>query len=224
MTEPTTSTSTGPTPRPTHSPIPSPTTDTDALTGALTGFEPAVRPPVLGPTDVSYVVDDTPIGRMLLARNKFGALVASTFVPTSADEDRVLALLSRRVSPRVLRHPSELDEARRQLDAFLAGRTRTFTLRTDLALASGFQRAVLSRLAASVSYGHRATYGQLAALVDRPAAARAVGTALGSNPLCVVIPCHRVVGASGALTGYAGGLAAKRYLLELESGHAAPER
>ena len=197
------------------------TDPTSEITASLAAFDPVVHPPVLGPTDVSYVVDDTPIGRMLLARNNSGALVASTFVPTTADEDRVLALLSRRVSPRVLRHPAELDEARSQLDDFLTGRIRAFSLRTDLALASDFQRTVLSRLTTSVSYGHRATYGQLAALVDRPAAARAVGTALGSNPLCVVIPCHRVVGASGALTGYAGGLAAKRYLLELESGQRA---
>jgi methylated-DNA-[protein]-cysteine S-methyltransferase len=186
----------------------------------LAAFEPAesLHPPVLAPSDVSYVVEDTAIGRMLLARNDSGALVASAFVPTGEDEDRVLRRLSERVSPRVLRQPAELDEARRELESFLAGRRRGFAVRTDLALASGFQRTVLSRLT-TVGYGDRATYGELAARAERPGAARAVGAALGANPLCVVLPCHRIVASSGALTGYAGGLAAKRYLLELEAGH-----
>jgi methylated-DNA-[protein]-cysteine S-methyltransferase len=186
----------------------------------LTEFRPDVRPPQLDPTDVSYVVEDTAVGRMLLARNDSGALVASSFVPATADEDRVLTRLSARVSPRILRRPRELDEARRELEEFLSGRRLAFSLRTDLALASDFQRVVLPRLAHGVGYGHRATYGELARLVDRPSAARAVGAALGANPLCVVLPCHRVVASSGALTGYAGGLAAKRYLLDLEARHA----
>ena len=188
---------------------------------ALGDFSPTVRPPQLPPSDVSYVVEDTAIGRMLLASNASGALLASTFVPTVDAEDRLLARLSVRVSPRVLRQPGALDDARRQLDDFLAGRSRGFHLATDLALASDFQRVVLPRLAASVGYGQRATYGQLAAAVSRPAAARAVGAALGANPLCVVLPCHRVVASSGALTGYAGGLAAKQWLLDLESRGAA---
>lgn len=188
-------------------------------TARLEAFEPTsdLHPPVLAPSDVSYVVEDTVIGRMLLARNASGALVASAFVPTAQDEEHVLTRLSERVSPRVLRHPRELDQARTELEAFLAGRARAFSLRTDLALASGFQRAVLPRLAATVGYGDRATYGELAARVDRPKASRAVGAALGANPLCVVLPCHRIVASSGALTGYAGGLEAKRYLLDLES-------
>lgn len=187
------------------------------MTELFAEFRPTVHPPVLPPSDVSYVVEDTAIGRMLLARNDSGALVASAFVPDSAAEDAVLDRLSAKVSPRVLRQPRELDEARRELESFLAGRTRAFTVRTDLAMASDFQRSVLPRLAASVGYGERATYGELAALVERPKAARAVGAALGANPLCVVLPCHRVVASSGALTGYAGGLAAKRYLLDLEA-------
>ena len=146
--------------------------------------------------------------------------MASAFVPSAADEEGVLNRLSRHVSPRVLRQPGELDEARRQLEAFLSGASHRFTLRTDLALATPFQRVVLPRLAASVGYGSRTTYGELAAAVSRPAAARAVGAALGSNPLCVVLPCHRVVASSGALTGYAGGLQAKRFLLDLEAGSA----
>jgi methylated-DNA-[protein]-cysteine S-methyltransferase len=161
---------------------------------------------------------------MLLASRSDGALVASAYVPDAAAEDRLLARLSNRVSPRVLRDPAALDLARRELEDFLAGRTRRFTVRTDLALASDFQRVVLPGLAASVEYGRRATYGELATLLQRPTAARAVGAALGANPLCVVVPCHRVVASDGALTGYAGGLAAKRYLLDLEMRGAATLR
>ena len=183
---------------------------------ALGDFQPVIHPPEFPPSDVSYVVEDTAIGRMLLARNASGALVASAFVPTTVEEDRLLTRLSARVSPRVLRQPAALDDARHQLHDYLAGRLRRFDLRTDLALASDFQRVVLPRLAGSVGYGERATYGQLAAAISRPTASRAVGAALGANPLCVVLPCHRVVASSGALTGYAGGLAAKQWLLDLE--------
>jgi methylated-DNA-[protein]-cysteine S-methyltransferase len=191
----------------------------DALEEALRGLgtTATLRPPRLPAGDISYVVEDTAIGRMLLARKADGALVASTFVADDAAEAHVLERLSRVLSPRVLRQPAELDEARRELEAFLDGRSHRITLRTDLALATPFQRVVLPRLAASVGYGHRATYGELARAVERPSASRAVGAALGANPLCVVLPCHRVVAASGALTGYAGGLAAKRYLLDLEA-------
>ena len=191
----------------------------DALEEALRGLgtTATLHPPRLPAGDVSYVVEDTAIGRMLLARKADGALVASTFVADDDAEAHVLERLSRALSPRVLRQPAELDEARRELEAFLDGRSHRFTLRTDLALATPFQRVVLPRLAASVGYGHRATYGELARAVERPSASRAVGAALGANPLCVVLPCHRVVAASGALTGYAGGLAAKRYLLDLEA-------
>lgn len=186
---------------------------------ALAGFPADVRPPRLPASDVSYVLEDTAIGRMLLAVKDSGELVASVFVPDSAAEDHALERLSARVSPRVLRQPRELDLARAELEDYLEGRLRAFSLRTDLALASSFQRVVLPRLAASVAYGERATYGELARRIERPAASRAVGAALGANPLCVVLPCHRVVSSTGALTGYAGGLDAKRFLLDLEEGH-----
>jgi methylated-DNA-[protein]-cysteine S-methyltransferase len=191
-----------------------------AVVAAMRAFAPAVAPPRLDPTDVSYVVDDTVIGRMLLAVRDSGALVASAFVPDDAAEARVLDRLSRSVSPRVLRQPRPLDEARRELEAFLDGSAHGFALRTDLALATPFQRVVLPRLASAVGYGERTTYGALARAVERPSSSRAVGAALGANPLCVVLPCHRVIASSGALTGYAGGLAAKEYLLALEAGQA----
>jgi methylated-DNA-[protein]-cysteine S-methyltransferase len=187
------------------------------LTSQLSAFAPQVTPPDLPVSDVSYVVEDTPIGRMLLARNESGALIASAFVSDAGAEDAWLHRLARQVSPRVLRQPRALDEARRELDAYLRGERQAFDLPTALVLATPFQRIVLGRLPDAVAYGHRTTYGALAREIERPSASRAVGAALGANPLCVVLPCHRVVASSGALTGYAGGLAAKEYLLALES-------
>lgn len=190
----------------------------DVLSG-LVAFEPPapIQRPELPLSDVAYVVEDTAIGRMLLARNESGALVASSFVADDAAVGTWLQRLAHRVSPRVLRQPAALDEIRRELDAYLGGRRRTFDLSVEPVLATPFQRVVLARLGDAVAYGERTTYGALAAGIDRPTASRAVGAALGANPLCVVLPCHRVVASSGALTGYAGGLAAKEYLLELES-------
>lgn len=193
-------------------------TDDALLAVALSAFHPDVAPPRLEPTDVSYVVEDTMVGRLLLARADSGALVASSYVPDDSSEDRVLEHLSRAVSPRILRHPRPLDEIRGELTAYLEGRRREFSVPVDLALASPFQRAVLTALP-RVHYGEKATYGQVARWIDRPSAQRAVGAALGANPLCIVLPCHRVVASSGALSGYAGGLAAKEYLLALESSH-----
>lgn len=110
-----------------------------------------------------------------------------------------------------------LDEAREQIDAYLAGTRRDFTVATDLRLATPFSRRTNLMLAEFVPYGSTATYADLARALDRPGAARAVGTALGANPLCVVLPCHRIIGSTGSLSGYAGGLEAKRHLLALEA-------
>jgi methylated-DNA-[protein]-cysteine S-methyltransferase len=181
-----------------------------------------LRPPTFPSADVAYVVDDTAVGRILLARKESGALVASRYVTDDAAVDRVLDRLAHTVSPRVLRSAAALDEARRQLDDFLAGRRHDFDLEVDLALMTPFQRSVLTTLARTVGYGARQTYGGLARAIDRPTASRAVGAALGANPLCIVVPCHRVVGSHGALTGYAGGVAAKEYLLDLETPSSVP--
>jgi methylated-DNA-[protein]-cysteine S-methyltransferase len=169
------------------------------------------RPPVLPDADVPYAVHETPIGTMLLA-TAAGRVVASSF----GDEESITARLARTISPRVLRQPAALDDLRRQLDEYLAGRRQSFDLEVNLALATPFQRLVLSDLPTFTHYGSTTTYGALASELARPTAARAIGTALGANPVCVVLPCHRVIGASGALTGYAGGLKAKQFLLDLE--------
>ncbi|WP_345943535.1 methylated-DNA--[protein]-cysteine S-methyltransferase [Streptomyces sp. SID8352] len=110
-----------------------------------------------------------------------------------------------------------LQEARTHLDAYLVGARRDFTVPVDLRLATPFSRRTVMALDAFVPYGHTATYAQLAEALERPRAGRAVGKALGANPLCVVLPCHRIVGSGGSLNGYAGGLAAKRFLLGLEA-------
>jgi methylated-DNA-[protein]-cysteine S-methyltransferase len=183
-----------------------------------------------GDVELVHVVEDTAIGSMLLVARGDGRLVASLFVPTSGDVDAGLDRLARQISPRILgatrvaggEGRRTVDAVRRQLEQYLTGRRHDFDVRLDLALTTPFQRQVLTALPQVVSYGRRASYGELAAGLGRPKASRAVGTALGANPLCVVLPCHRVVSASGALTGYAGGLAAKKLLLKLEAGAAPP--
>jgi methylated-DNA-[protein]-cysteine S-methyltransferase len=147
--------------------------------------------------------------------------VTCAYAPDTASEDRWLTRIASGVSPRVLRHPGPTDAVRRGLAAYLAGTTRSVDVRPDLALASAFQREVLTGLAARVGYGERTTYAVLASAVEHPGAARAVGTALGANPLCIVLPCHRVLPAAGGVGGYAGGPAAKEHLLALEAAHAA---
>jgi methylated-DNA-[protein]-cysteine S-methyltransferase len=185
-------------------------TDLESRLARLTA--PDLKPPVFPTADVAYALHDTPIGPMLLAIAN-GRVVASSF----GDEETMTSRLAKAVSPRVLRQPQALDDVRRQLDEYLAGRRHEFELEVDLALATPFQRLVLTDLPAHTSYGQTTTYGRLAGEIHKPKAARAVGTALGANPVCVVLPCHRVIGSSGALTGYAGGLEAKRFLLNLES-------
>ena len=192
------------------------------MTNPFSTFDPPLTgPPALDPTDVSYVLEDTEVGRLLLAVRDDGTVVTCAYAPDPASEDRWLSRLASAVSPRVLRHPAPTDAVRRALAAYLSGRARSVDVRPDLALASPFQREVLTGLAARVGYGERTTYAGLASAVEHPGAARAVGTALGANPLCIVLPCHRVLPAAGGVGGYAGGPAAKEYLLALEAAHAA---
>src|SRR5207245_3475618 len=117
--------------------------------------------------------------------------------------------------PRVLRAPKALDRVRPELDEYFAGRRHAFDLELDLRATPEFHRRVLTELN-RVEYGHTTTYGTLAAQVGAPRAARAVGTVMNRNPLPIVLPCHRVVGANGSLTGYGGGLDRKEWLLRLE--------
>ncbi|HZT92679.1 MAG TPA: methylated-DNA--[protein]-cysteine S-methyltransferase [Gaiellaceae bacterium] len=158
-----------------------------------------------GLVDVRYDVLDSPVGELLVAATDRGLARISYF---GVDEDA----LAQTFGARVLRMP--LDDVRRELDEYFEGRRRNFELPLDLRVAP-FHADVLRELA-RVPYGQTTTYGTLAAKVGRPAAARAVGTVMNRNPLPIVLPCHRVVGASGSLVGYAGGLEVKRRLLQLE--------
>jgi methylated-DNA-[protein]-cysteine S-methyltransferase len=165
-----------------------------------------------GLLDVAYTTIDTPVGPLLLAATDKG-LVRVAYA--SQDHDLVLADLAKRVSPRVLRAPGRLSVAARELDEYFAGRRTAFDLPLDLALSSGFRRIVQQHLP-DIAYGHTQSYKQVAEIVGNPRAVRAVGTACATNPLPVVVPCHRVLRSDGTLSGYAGGPAAKATLLALE--------
>jgi methylated-DNA-[protein]-cysteine S-methyltransferase len=165
-----------------------------------------------GLLDVAYAEIDSPIGELILFVTSRGLLRVKY-----ADEpiESVLADVAARVSPRILRAPSRTDEARRQLEGYFGLRRRTFSLPIDWSLVHGFATGVL-RQTARIPFGDVRTYGQVAAEAGSPRAARATGNALGSNPIPIVVPCHRVLHANGGLGGYSGGLDRKRYLLALE--------
>ena len=171
-----------------------------------------------GLLDVAFdVLDDTPVGPLLLGVTDRGVCRISF----EADPEPHLDDLARRFGPRVLRSPRPLDPLRRELDEYFEGRRRSFDLDLDLRTAPDYHRRVLAALN-RVAYGHTTTYGALAAETGNPRAARAIGTVMNRNPIPIVLPCHRVVGANGSLTGYGGGLERKELLLRLEG--AAPTR
>jgi methylated-DNA-[protein]-cysteine S-methyltransferase len=165
-----------------------------------------------GLIDVAYAHVDSPIGELLLAATPTG-LVRVGF--PGEDEDDALARLAARVSPRILERPERLDRARRELDEYFAGRRREFDLDLDWQLTAGFRRRVLEATA-EIPFGETSTYTAMAGAAGSPRAHRAAGSALGSNPLPVVVPCHRVLRVGGALGGYGGGLEVKEMLLRLE--------
>jgi len=165
----------------------------------------------LGLVDIGFDVVETPVGELLVAASDRG-LAAISFDP---DPDDKLERFARIAGPRVLRSARAVDRARRELDGYFAGRLRRFDLALDFRALPPFTVTVLRELA-RVRYGETTTYGELARRVGRPRAARAVGTVLHHNRIPIVLPCHRVVGATGGLVGYAGGLDLKRRLLELE--------
>jgi methylated-DNA-[protein]-cysteine S-methyltransferase len=162
--------------------------------------------------DLAYRRIDSPIGSLLLVATERG-LVRVAFA--SQDHDRVLDQLATAISRRVLEAPRRLDPAARELDEYFAGTRRDFDLPLDLTTTGEFRRAV-QLLLPTIGYGRTVSYSELAALAGRPAAVRAVGTACATNPLPVVVPCHRVLRGDGSLGGYLGGLEAKRTLLDLE--------
>jgi methylated-DNA-[protein]-cysteine S-methyltransferase len=174
----------------------------------------AARFATLAEPDVAYAVVDSPVGALVAAVTPQG-LVRLAYEDFNGGVDVVLDGLAAKVSPRILEAPGRLDTVRRELDEYFAGRRTTFDMPIDWALYSDFGRRVLQATAA-IPFGHTATYGQMAAQAGNPKASRAAGRALGANPIPIVVPCHRVIGTSGKLTGYTGGMYRKEALLRLE--------
>ena len=165
-----------------------------------------------GLVDVAVATMDLPVGELFVAVTRKG-LVTIAFEDEPREE--IVERLARKVSPRVLEAAGPTDDARRELEEYFRARRHVFELGIDRRLMSDFAWEVL-RATSGVGFGELATYGQIAERIHRPKASRAVGRALGSNPIPIVIPCHRVVGAGGSLTGYAGGLPRKQALQRLE--------
>jgi methylated-DNA-[protein]-cysteine S-methyltransferase len=166
-----------------------------------------------GILDVSYRTVDSPVGTLLLAATEAG-LVRIAYA--SEGHDTVLRTLADRISPRILNAPARLDGPARELGEYFDGQRRSFDLRLDWRLATGFRRAVLGRLP-DIGYGQTVSYAAVAGLAGNPKAVRAAATACATNPLPVVVPCHRVIYSDGRIGRYLGGAEAKRLLLDLEA-------
>jgi methylated-DNA-[protein]-cysteine S-methyltransferase len=190
------------------------------LRAALQGGHDAFAPPPIadaaaaaGLLDVAYARLDSPVGTLVLASTPQG--LARLAYVDEGQEDAVMQEIAARLSPRMLSAPRRLDEPRRELDEYFAGRRRAFDLTLDLRLLSDFTRRILSATA-EIPYGEVSTYKAVAAAAGSPRGSRAAGNALGSNPLPIVLPCHRVLHSGGGLGGYTGGVARKRVLLGIE--------
>ena len=167
-----------------------------------------------GLLDVAYRTMDSPIGQLLLAGTPAG-LVRVAF--ECENHDDVLVELSTAISPRILRSSRGVDDVARQIDEYFAGRRRVFEVPVDLQLSKGFRRAVLTHLL-EIPYGVRESYTAVAASAGNPRAVRAAGSACATNPIPLVVPCHRVVRSDGTYGQYRGGPAAKQMLLTMEAG------
>jgi methylated-DNA-[protein]-cysteine S-methyltransferase len=177
---------------------------------AVDGFK--VRAAEEGLLDVAYATADSPFGPLLLAQTRRGLVRVGL---PNQDSDELLVDLAARVSPRVLEAPRELDEARRELELYFEGKLDSFDLPLDWRLSGGFRQRVL-RAINRIPYGQTRSYTEMARKAGNERAVRAAGTACGSNPIPLVVPCHRVLRTGGALGGYGGGLPMKEALLQLE--------
>jgi methylated-DNA-[protein]-cysteine S-methyltransferase len=162
--------------------------------------------------DVAYTTVDSPVGKLLLAATPRGIARVAYDVE---DHDRVLDAIATKLSPRVLRAPKRLDAAARELDEYFGGRRQAFDLPLDRSLSKGFRLLVQQHLP-DITYGQTRSYRQVAELLGNPKAVRAVASACATNPLPVIVPCHRVVKSDGTTGDYVGGSAAKTILLTLE--------
>lgn len=172
----------------------------------------AARADAEGLLDVAYANLDSPFGTLLLAATPHGLVRVNL---PNCDAEETLEELAAKVSPRVLEAPARLDQARRELDLYFAGKLTEFDLPIDWQLAHGF-RGKVQRAIGQIPYGQTRTYTEMARSAGNERAVRAAGTACGSNPIPIVVPCHRVLRSGGGLGGYGGGLPMKEALLELE--------
>jgi methylated-DNA-[protein]-cysteine S-methyltransferase len=166
------------------------------------------------PADVAYALVDSPVGTLVAASTRRG-LACLAYEDLHGGIDPLLERLAQEVSPRVLHAPARLDLVRRELDEYFAGARKAFDLELDFALMTPFARRILA-VTARIPFGATSTYGEVATEAGSPGGARAAGGALGSNPIPIVVPCHRVLARDGTLHGYTGGLDRKQRLLELE--------
>jgi methylated-DNA-[protein]-cysteine S-methyltransferase len=185
-----------------------PQADPAAIAAAAARFNEHAQP------DVAYAVVDSPIGALVAAATPQG-LVRLAYEDFHGGLDSVLDSLATKLSPRILESPKRLEPVRRELDEYFDGSRTTFDLSIDWALYSDFGRRVLQATSA-IPFGHTASYGAVAREAGNPKASRAAGRALGANAIPIIIPCHRVIGTSGKLTGYTGGMHRKEALLRLE--------
>jgi methylated-DNA-[protein]-cysteine S-methyltransferase len=165
-----------------------------------------------GLLDVAYARTDSPFGSLLLAGTERGLVRLGL---PNQDAESLLAELARRISPRVLEAPTHLERVRRELDLYFEGKLRDFALPLDWRLTAGF-RGRAQRAIAEIPYGQTRSYTQIAAAAGNQRAVRAAGTACGTNPIPIIVPCHRVLRSGGGLGGYGGGLPMKEALLRLE--------
>jgi methylated-DNA-[protein]-cysteine S-methyltransferase len=166
-----------------------------------------------GLLDVAYRILDSPVGPLLVAATPAG-LVRVAFA--IEDHDAVLQSLASRISPRILDAPARLDGVARELGEYFGGQRRRFDVPLDWRLSAGFRATVLHHLP-EISYGRTASYAAVAQLAGNPRAIRAAASACATNPLPVIVPCHRVVRSDGTMGGYRGGPEAKAALLTLEA-------
>lgn len=165
-----------------------------------------------GLLDVAYATVDSPVGTLLLAGTPQG-LVRLAYL--DGREEDVLEDLATRISPRILAAPGQLDQPRRELEEYFAGQRRHFATPLDWRLARGFAQRVL-KATAKIPYGGVSSYKLVAGAAGSPLGSRAAGNALGSNPLPIIVPCHRVLLSDGGLGGYTGGIERKQLLLSVE--------
>ncbi len=188
---------------------------TDAAPGQLTGLRARLADAAQcdGILDVAYRIIDSPVGPLLVAATESG-LVRVAYA--SENHDAVLQSLADRISPRILSGSARLDNVARELDEYFDGHRQSFDVPLDWRLSAGF-RSIVLHLLPEIGYGHTASYAAVARLAGHPKAVRAVGSACATNPLPVIVPCHRVVRSDGSMGGYLGGVEAKRTLLTLEA-------